>query len=156
MAPSKGGRKGNPDALKAYRETKRQREEEQQTAAATGVQMEDTELTGAFASLATALRQAQQERSADEAVKVISDAMTKLDDDALSRITSSPIVQALIEKAATKGTDPLPPRSYIRDNQGRVMAKGPWSAQDILDTYPMITFTPAHTIPVPFNGHTVK
>jgi len=157
MARKTGGRKGNPEVLKNYRETKRREAEEQDEASVAGaIKAGEVELTGDYAGLLVALRQAQQKRSSKEALAVITEAFGKLDDASLAEIANTPIVKNIIAKVSTIGEDRLPPGAYIRDKDDRVVGRVPWTERDILDAYPMVTFTPIETIPVTFQGHTIQ
>ena len=153
----KVGRKGNPEALKNYRETKRRESEEQEEASVAGaIKVGEVELKGEFAGLLVALRQAQQKRTTKEAVALITEAFGKLDDASLSEIANTPIVRDILGKVSTIGEDRLPPGSYIVDKEGRVIGRVPWTVQDIKDTFPMVDCTPAETIPITFHGHSVQ
>jgi hypothetical protein len=152
----KVGRKGNPDALKNYRETKRRETEEQEQATVTGTQVGDAELKGEFAGIFVALKQAQQKRTSKEALGLLTDAFSNLDDASVAEIINTPAIKAMIEKVSTIGEDRLPPGSYIRDKDDRVIGRVPWTERDILDAYPMVVFTPIETIPVTFQGHTIQ
>ena len=157
MARKASGRKGNPEALKNYRETKRKEAEEQEEASGAGaIKAGEVELTGDYAGLFVALKQAQQKHTSKETLAVITDALGNLSDESVAEIINTPIVKGIIEKASTTGPDRLPPGSHIRDKEDRIIGRVPWTTQDILDTYPMVNYTPPETIPVTFQGHTVQ
>jgi hypothetical protein len=148
------GRRGNPEALKNWREKKRQEEEEQALAGA--IKEGEVELKGEFAGLFVALKQAQQKTDSKKALAVITEAFGRLNDKSLAEIVNTPIVKNIIEKVSTIGGDRLPPGSHIRDKEDRIIGRVPWTERDILDTYPMVNFMPVETLPVTFNGHTVQ
>ena len=87
---------------------------------------------------------------------LITEAFGKLDDASLSEIANTPMVKDILGKVSTIGEDRLPPGSYIQDKEGRVIGRVPWTVQDIKDTFPMVDFTPAETMPITFQGHSVQ
>jgi len=157
MARKVGGRRGNPEALKNYQETKRREKEEQGQATLAGaIKAGEVELTGDLAGLFVALKQAQQKRTTKEALALVTEAFGKLDDASLAEIVNTPIVKSILDKVSTTGEDRLPPGDYIRDNEGRVIGRVPWTTDDIRRVFPMVTFTPFETLPVTFQGYTVQ
>lgn len=163
MTKSKASkRSGTGAALAEYRARKKAEQEGEAAttqAEADGALLlgeEEVKLEGDFASLFNALTTAQNEVNADAAVKTITTALGGLSDQALKVLLAQPAVQALVEKAAQKAGASLKPGELIKDEQGRVVGIVPWSEQNILDTFDMVTFTPSETIPVYWNGHCVQ
>jgi hypothetical protein len=154
---AKTKRRGNPEALARMRE-KRQKEKEEQdeTALAGAVKTGDIELSGDLAVLFTTLKQAQEATDTSKALESIQEAFGHLDSAALSKIVNTPIVQDIIGKLAIAGGGQNKPGSYVFDKEGRPIAKIPWTAQDILDQFEMVTFTPSETLPLTYNGHTIN
>ena len=154
---TKSRRKGNPDALARHREAKQQAAAEQQEAAlATAVKTGDVELSGDLAAVFVALTQAQKGKDTAAALEQIQDAFGNLDQKALSQIVNTPIVQDIIGKLGAANRGGRRPGDYIFDKEGRPFHKIPWTAQDVKDNYPMVKWTPAETMPITFNGHTIQ
>jgi hypothetical protein len=156
-AKTKSRRKGNPDALARHREAKKQAEAEQQEVALAGaVKTGDIELSGDLAVVFTALKQAQEATDTAKALEGVQEAFGRLDPAALAKIVSTPIVQDIIGKLAVAAGGENKPGSYIFDKEGRPIGKIPWTGQDILDQFPMVTWTPSETLPITYQSHTIN
>ena len=153
--------KGNPDSLRRYRErvAAEKAAKEAGAGAVAGeptVALGEEELTGALAATFLALKDVQTSQKAEQALEKIQEAFTGLDEATIAKLVDSPIVAKLLEAAIVKAGHERVPGEYIRDNDGKVIMKVPWTQQDILDRYPMVTWTPSETIPITFGGHTIQ
>lgn len=156
MAKARTKRRGNADSLRQYREQKAAEEAQVAQATEEGVEVNEIRLTGDMAGLLTVLQQAQQAQDADSALNQIKDALGKLDEKTLRQIVATPLVEELVGKLAAASDNPLRPGEYLYDNEGRVIKKIPWSAQDVKDNYPMVKWTPLETMVITFNGHSIQ
>jgi len=120
-----------------------------------GLEEAPPELSGTLASVFRAIQQAQQQKTSGEALKTIRDALAELSEDDRKALTSTDEFQNIIKDAAIKGADRLGPGTSILDRDGRAVSKVPWTAGDIREKFPMVTWTPIMSRPLTVFGHTI-
>lgn len=112
--------------------------------------------TDALGKALAAMRDAAGAEEAQRAAEGVIDALGGLTDEQLKMALGQQAIQELIARAGEAGGDGLKPGSEMRDRNGRLIGKRPWTARQLMEHYggeeAMVEWVPPKSGPVSING----
>lgn len=98
------------------------------------------------------LREAERRKDSKEAFELVRGALSKLTDEDRTKLLDMPAVNKLLNDAEQRAKDQMRPGTAIHDEQGRVIAKVPWTFEAMKEEFGTVDWTPLQSRQICVNG----